>query len=106
MSKQIDIQRLRNLTTGILHTEMSHIYTDIGFLVGEPELMTHMIPRALKSIEPWLRENIKNERFWDGKWDTTHTGKVELPEPTEEDKKAFFERYCAMPSPFDNKVKP
>ena len=30
----MDIQRLRNLTTDRLHTEMEHFYTDLGALVG------------------------------------------------------------------------
>ena len=34
-SKQMDIQRLRNLTTGRLHTKMDHIHEDLGFIVGD-----------------------------------------------------------------------
>lgn len=32
---RMDIQRLRNLTTGRLHTEMAHIYQDIEYLTSE-----------------------------------------------------------------------
>ena len=99
----MDIQRIRNLTTGRLHTEMGHVYEDLGWLTGEPGLMTHMLPRALNAVEPWLRENIEDERFWNGEWDTTHIGEIELAEPSKEDKRVFVERFDAMPNPLAGK---
>ena len=35
----MDIQRLRNLTTGRLHTQMTDIYMDLDYLTGQ-SLMT------------------------------------------------------------------
>ncbi|HFD33105.1 MAG TPA: hypothetical protein ENJ28_10435 [Gammaproteobacteria bacterium] len=99
----MDIQRLRNLTTGLLHTEIGHIYEDLGAITGEQGLMTHMLPRVMKAVEPWLREHVTESRFWDGKYDTTHTGTIELPEPTEADRTEMFERYKAQPSPLEGK---
>lgn len=99
----MDIQRLRNLTTGRLHTEMGHIYEDLGLITGEKGLMTHMLPRAWRAIEPWLRENVTDPRFWDGEFDQTHTGEFDLPETTPEERKVFFERFAAMPNPLKNK---
>ncbi len=99
----MDIQRLRNLTTGRLHTEMGHIYEDLGTLTGESGLMTHMLPRAMRACEPWLREHVTDPRFWDGEYDTTHTGEIELPESSHEDRAAMFERYKAQPNPLDGK---
>jgi len=96
-------QRLRNLTTGRLHTEIGHIYEDLGTLTGESGLMTHMLPRANRAVEPWLREHVTDPRFWDGEYDTTHTGETELPEPTAEERKAMFERYAAQPNPLAGK---
>lgn len=98
----MDIQRLRNLTTGRLHTEMGHIYEDLGMIFG-CGLMTHMLPRAMRSVEPWLREKITDARFWDGAYDRTHTGEIELPEPTEADRAAMSERYKAQPNPLAGK---
>jgi hypothetical protein len=100
----VDIQRLRNLTTGRLHTEMSHIYIDLENITGEHGLMTHMLPRALRAIEPWLRKRVTEPRFWDGECDTSHNGEFELPTPTEEDRKEFTARYLAEPSPITGKV--
>lgn len=96
-------QRLRNLTTGRLHTEMGHVYEDLGTITGERGLMMHMLPRARRAVEPWLREHVTDPRFWDGKHDPTHTGEIELPEPTKEDRVAMFDRYKKMPNPFAGK---
>ena len=67
-------------------------------------MMTHMIPRALQAVEPWLREHISDPRFWDGKYDPKHTGEVALPDPTPEDRAAMVERYRAQPNPLAGKA--
>lgn len=95
----MDIQRLQNLTTGRLHTDISHVYEDLGIITGEEGLMTHMLPRAMRAAEPWLREHVTDARFWDGKYDTTHVGDFLLPASSAEDRKAMFERYFAQPNP-------
>ncbi|MCP3965612.1 MAG: hypothetical protein GY718_04550 [Lentisphaerae bacterium] len=95
----MDIQRLRNLTTGKLHTEIDHIYKDLEMITGEKGLKTHMIPRVMKLVEPWLRSHITDQRFWDGEYDTAHIGNYDLPTPTSEDRKAMFERFKKMPNP-------
>ena len=100
---KFDIQRLRNLTTGKLHTEMNHIYEDLGAIIGDDGIITHMIPRVMRAVDPWLKENVKDSRFWDGKFDTTHTREIELPDPTKQDREAMFERFKAMPNPFTGK---
>ena len=99
---KIDIQRLRNLTTGRLHTKMDHIYEDLGLITGESGLMTHMLPRAMRACEPWLREHISDQRFWNDQYDITHTGEFTIPEPTAEDRKVMFQRYCDQPNPPPN----
>lgn len=99
----MDIQRLRNLTTGRLHTDITYVYEDLEEITGEKGLMTHMLPRVARAIEPWLRTHVTDPRFWDGEWDTTHTGEYELPEPTKEDRAAMFELYKAQPNPLVGK---
>lgn len=99
----MDIQRLRNLTTGRLHTEIGHVYEDLEIITGEKGLMTHMLPRAARAVEPWLREHVTDQRFWDGEYDTTHTGEYALPEPTTDDRTAMFEHYKAQPNPLEGK---
>ena len=95
----MDIQRLRNLTTGRLHTEIDHIYEDLEVITGESGLMTHMLPRAMRAVEPWLREHVKDDRFWDGEFDTLHVGEFNLPDPTERERTEMFDLYKEQPNP-------
>ena len=97
---KMKIQRLRNLTTGRLHTEMQDIYEDIEFITGERGVMTHNLPNAAKAIEPWLREKVTDPHFWDGKFDITHIGEIDLKPMNAEEKAAFWTRYSELPSPF------
>jgi hypothetical protein len=83
---------------------MGDIYEDLGFLMCESGLMTHMLPRAMRSVEPWLREKVQDARFWDDQYDTTHTGDFDLPTPTAEDQKIFWERYSEQPNPLEGKT--
>jgi hypothetical protein len=99
----MDIQRLRNLTTGRLHTQIECVYADLEQITGQPGLMTHMLPRASRAIEPWLRQHVVDQRFWEDKHDPTHVGEYTLPEPTADDRKAMMERYFAQPNPLDGK---
>lgn len=99
----MNAQRLRNLTTGKLHTEMGHIYEDLEIILGERGLMTHMLPRACRAVEPWLRKYVTDPRFWDGEFDTTHVGEYELPIPSDDARVKMFARYGAMPDPLENK---
>ena len=94
----MDIQRLRNLTTGRLHTKIEDIYADIEHLTGEEGVMTHQLPNACRALEPYLREKVTDSRFWDGEYDTTHTGDIDVPPMDEAALKAMLERYGAMPS--------
>ena len=95
----IDCQRLRNLTTGRLHTEMSCIYEDLETIAGWGGLFTHQLPRVNQAIRPWLKEVVEDERFWDGEYDPSHTGTMAVRMPTPEERAAFAERYAAIPCP-------
>lgn len=57
---KLDIQRVRNLTTGRLHTKMDDIYEDIEFLTGEKGIMTHMLLRAREAMMPPPRRASQN----------------------------------------------
>lgn len=95
-------QRIRNLTTGRLHTEIGHIYEDIETITREEGIMTHMLPRACRAMQPWLRAKLPDARFWDGQFDVTHTGETVLEPMSDEERKAFFAAYAELPSPFAN----
>ncbi len=99
----MDIQRLRNLTTGRLHTRMADIYEDIEYLTGEQGVMTHMLPNANRALEPYLREKVPDAKFWENVYDTNHTGEIEVPPMNEAERMAFWERYGTSPSPLAGK---
>lgn len=100
----MDIQRLRNLTTGRLHTDIGCVYEDLEELMGETGLMTHMLPRAMKAVTPWLKQHVKDLRFWDGAYDTSHTGELPLPQPTDSDRKEMRATYESLPDPLEGKT--
>lgn len=99
----MDIQRLRNLTTRKLHTESEDFVKDLEMLVGDSRIQIQMISRIMYAIEPWLREKVTDERFWNGKYDPTHVGDYPLPTPSKDDKDNFFARFSAMPNPLKEK---
>lgn len=96
----MDSQRLRNITTGILHTEVGHLYEDLGFLTGQ-DLMTHMLPRAKNAVTPYLKKHVTDLRFWDGKFDTSHIGEFFIPEPSAGDRDDMFRLYKEQPDPLE-----
>ena len=89
----MSVQRLRTLTTGVLHTEMAHVYEDIENITGEPGIWSHHIPAAMSALVPWLENRITDERFWDYEHDPEHVGMVTLKPMTSVEKENFFKLY-------------
>lgn len=100
----IDTQRMRNLTTGRLHTEMAHIYEDIEAITGEEGIMTHHLPAACEALRPYLRRFVEDERFWDGEYDTDHEGVVSIPVMDAESRSQFFDEFGVKIKEFWEKV--
>ena len=98
----MNIQRLRNLTTGKLHTNITDIYQDVEYITGEKGVMTHMLPNAFRAMQPWLRIHVTDTRFWDGNYDLTHTGDIELNPMTPDEQAEFWKRFRELPSPFED----
>lgn len=94
----MDIQRLRNLTTGRLHTKMEHIYQDIEYITGEKGIMTHMLPNASRAMESYLKNEVADPRFWDGAYDTSHTRDFPLRPMNKDEQKEFWRQYMELPS--------
>ena len=99
----MEAQRLRNLTTRKLHTDIQFIYEDLEFITGEKGLMTHMLPRVMDAVDPWLRSKVTDKRYWDGQYDPAHEGEFHLDPMDETEKAAAFQRYAAMPNPLAGK---
>jgi hypothetical protein len=96
-------QRIRNLSTGILHTKIQDIYEDIDYLVGSDGVMTHMLPNAAKAIKPYIEKFASDQRFWNSEFDQSHYGETEIPQMNDDEKAAFWQRYEALPSIFGAK---
>jgi len=93
----IDCQQLRNLTTGKLHTEVSHFIQYLEMFSGLAGLSNYELRRVRDALLPWLKEVVEDERFWDGKYDPSHTGTMVVRMPTREERAAFAKRYAAIP---------
>lgn len=77
---------------------MDHVYEDIALITGKGGLMTHQLANAYQAIQMYLREKVTDPRFWDGEYDTTHTGEIDVPQMEDAAQKAMWERYGALPS--------
>jgi len=100
---KITYQQLRNLTTRRLHTNMGDIYSLIDFITQSPGVMTHMIPRAIIAIDPWLQSKVTDVRFWDGEYDPTHEGEFDLPHMTKDETVDFWRLFKEQPNPLVGK---
>ena len=89
----MNVQRLRNLTTGRLHTQIADIYQDIEYITGEPGVMTHMLPDAMKALLPYLREKAPDASLWDGAYNPLHVGEIDIPPMNIEEQAAFWVRF-------------
>lgn len=99
----MDIQRLRNLTTRRLHTDMYHVYQDIEYLTGIDGVMTHMIPNMMMAMDPWLKEKVVDSKFWDGEYNLDHCGEFEIEPMNDQEQKLVLQRYSELPHPFAGK---
>lgn len=92
----MDVQRLRNLTTGIVHTEDEHIPQDIEFLTGVPGVTGEMIPTAIKALKPWLHSQIDDDSMWGSFINTSDQGELDIEPMKYSEKKAFFKRFAKL----------
>lgn len=88
----MEYQRVRNLTTGILHTSVDDVYKDIEYITGTPGVLTSQLGLAVELLSDWLKFHIEDQRFFDGKFDKTHIGELPLEPMNELEKLDFFSR--------------
>ena len=90
---KMDIQRIRNLTAGLLHTDIAHVYQDLSIISGvKTPIYTHQIPQFIRAVWPWLREKITDDEFFDGKHNPHAKGWLMLPLPTKEEQEEIVQR--------------
>lgn len=99
----MDIQRLRTLTTGRLHTEMDHVYQDIETITGIPGVFTHQIPNIMRAMTPYLKAVVTDPRFWDGEFDQSHVGEYDVPPMPKDEQETTLKRFGELPSPLEGK---
>lgn len=92
----MDYQRIRNLTTGILHTRIGDVYEDIEYITRVSGIMTHQIPHALQAMSDWLKSKIQDSKFHESKFDPEHTGDMDLQTMNEEERQSFFNKFHSL----------
>lgn len=81
---QFSFQRLRNLTTDILHTNNEDVENDLGEILGIGDALPHfMVAKMIPSIRDFLAKNLLDKRFWDNKHDIHHIGMITISKPTD-----------------------
>ncbi len=55
----MDAQRLRQLTSGVLHTDMRHVLQDLAWFTNLGEPMTHQLPNVLDAVKPYLLQQLE-----------------------------------------------
>ena len=96
---KMDILRIRNLTTGLLHTDIAHLYQDLSIISGvKTPIYTHQIPQFARAVLPWLREKITDDEFFDGKHNPYLKGWLMLPKPTKEEQEEIAQRLIEINS--------
>lgn len=87
------IGKLRNITTGILHTPVKYVYLFFEEYIGEAGIMTHHIPAALDALEPILKQKLSKEWF-KKEWVTENLDEeVEIEDITEEELAIFWREF-------------
>jgi hypothetical protein len=98
----MDIQRLRTLTTGRLHSPVDKIYDDLREITGF-SYCTHELGNACVAAKPYLKKFATDSRFWDGEYDPSHVGEIDVPPMDEAERDAFSERMSKLPNLLEGK---
>lgn len=99
--------KLRNITSGILHTGIGEVYNFFESYLGMDGIMTHQLPSACKALQPILKNKLSKDWFtneWikDQNWQNTET---EVPDLTAEEKQEFWKEYEVFASAMWDSIK-
>ena len=97
--------KLRNITSGILHTTIGDVYTFFEEYLGAKGIMTHQLPSAGKSIVPILKSKLSAEWFINEWQKEGLSEKVEIDDLTETEKADFWKQYDAYAGEMWNSIK-
>lgn len=97
--------KLRNITTGILHTNIGDVYEFLEKYLGAEGIMTHQIPSACRALEPFLKSKLTAEWFTQT-WEKENLNDLaEVADLTEDEKKLFWESYGNFAADLWDKIK-
>jgi len=97
--------KLRNITTGILHTQIGDVYTFFEDYLDAKGIMTHQLPSAGRALESILKTKLDKEWF-EKVWTKTGLDEpVEIPDLTDQEKKDFWKQYEINASEMWDKIK-
>ena len=99
--------KLRNITSGILHTGIGDIYVFLEEYLDEKGIMTHQLPSACQALVNILKRKLPEEWFteeWikDRDWQVQE---VEISDLTQEEKDEFWKEYQIYVSAMWDKIK-
>ena len=100
----ISIPRLRNLTTGILHTNMDDVYADIEAFTGMKRVMPHQLPSASAALQPHLRKHYKDQPVWDDEFNPNIGGDVPLISIPQDKMADYWKLYEKMSKQFWERI--
>jgi hypothetical protein len=87
------VGKLRNITTGILHTAIGDVYEFLEEYLDAKGIMTHQLPSACRALEPILKSKLP-ETWFVKEWVKAGLDvEAECPDLTEDEKKVFWESY-------------
>lgn len=82
--------KIRNVTSGILHTNIGDVYEFYDQYLDAPGIMTHHIPSAFKALQPILKNKLDDKWFTD-EWIKEGLDEAYvIPDLTQEEKNAFW----------------
>lgn len=86
---------LRNITTGILHTEIGKVYEFFINYLDMKGIMTHNLPPAYRAIEPIMVRKLAHlPEYFTKEWIKTGLDEaVEIPDLTSEEREEFWSAY-------------
>jgi hypothetical protein len=96
---------LRNITTGILHTNVDDIYGFLESYIGEEGIMTHQLGSASKALQPILKSKLPEEWFTKEWIKEGLDESVEVPDMTATEKISFWKAYSGNAARVWDKIK-
>lgn len=102
---QTTVGKLRNVTTGILHTNIGDVYKFFEEYTGEEGIMTHHLPSAAKALEPILKRKLSDEWFTK-EWIKEDLDKeATIEDLTQDERQEFFTSFGEYAANMWDKIK-